>query len=370
MIPVSRPSIGKDELIEVEKVFETGWLGLGSVVQDFEDEIKKFLGAEYVVAVNTGTSALHLALASVGVKRGDEIILPSLTFVATAQAVTMLGAKPVFCDVREEDLNIDPEDIKKKITSKTKAIIPVHYRGQPCDMDAINEIAKDYGLRVIEDAAHAFGSSYNGKKIGSFGDIVCFSFDPIKNITCGEGGAIVIRDERLYKKLITKRMLSMERDAWSRYKEKRSITYDVVEQGYRYHMSNINAAIGLVQIKKFDNLNQRKIEVAKRYDEAFNDIDEIKLIKTDYESIGLFTYIVRVKEGRDELIEFLKNKDIGSGIHYTPVHFFSYYSKFSSPLPVTEKASKEIITLPCFPDITDEEVESVITAVREFFERR
>ncbi len=370
MIPVSRPSIGREELEEVGRVFETGWLGLGSVVKEFEEEVKKFIGAEYVIAVNTGTSALHLALEAIGVKEGDEVLLPSLTFVATAQAVTMQGAKPVFCDVREEDLNIDPEDIRTKITEKTKAIIPVHYRGQPCEMDEILEIAQEKNIRVIEDAAHAFGTSYKGKKIGSFGDITCFSFDPIKNITCGEGGAILVREEELYRRLVNKRMLAMDNDAWSRYAEKRSLTYDVVEQGYRYHMSNINAAIGKVQIKKFKKFNERKIEVAKRYDEAFGDIPEIKLLKTDYGSIGLFAYIIRVKRARNELIDFLNKKEIGAGIHYTPVHFFSYYRKFATPLPITERASEEIITLPCFPDITNEEVDNVIKAVKEFFKNR
>ncbi len=369
MIPVSRPSIGREELEEVGKVFETGWLGLGSVVKEFEEEVKKFIGAEYVVAVNTGTSALHLALEAIGVGRGDEVLLPSLTFVATAQAVTMLGAKPVFCDVRDGDLNIDPEDIRKKITDKTKAIIPVHYRGQPCEMDEILEIATEYNLRIVEDAAHAFGSKYKGKKIGSFGDIVCFSFDPIKNITCGEGGAIIVREEELYHKLVNKRMLGMGADAWSRYKEKRTFTYDVAEQGYRYHMSNINAAIGLVQLKKYKKLNNRKIEVAKRYDEYFSNIDGINLLKTDYDSIGLFTYIVRAKK-RDNLMEFLKSKDIGSGIHYTPVHYFTYYKKYATRLPVTERVAEEIITLPCFPDIKDEEVERVINAISEFYKGR
>ncbi len=204
MIPVSRPSIGEEELKAVGKVFRTGWLGLGSVTKEFEDGVAKFLSHQeknYVVAVNTGTTALHLALDAIGIKTGDEVVLPSLTFVATAQTVLACGATCVFCDIEEDTLNMDIEDLKRKITHKTRAIIPVHYRGLPCNMDAILDIALSKKIRIVEDAAHAFGSYYKGKRIGSFGDITCFSFDPIKNITCGEGGAVVTRDKDLFEKM-------------------------------------------------------------------------------------------------------------------------------------------------------------------------
>ena len=185
MLPVSRPSIGQEELKEIEKVFSTGWLGLGSTVFDFENKLKEFLGAKNVLAVNTGTTALHIALDAFGIKDGDEVILPSLTFCASIQVVTALGARPVFCEIYPDNLNMDVSDVKKKITKKTKAIMPVHYCGQACDMDALMDIGRNSNIAIIEDAAHAFGSSYKGKKIGSFGDATCFSFDPIKNLTCG-----------------------------------------------------------------------------------------------------------------------------------------------------------------------------------------
>jgi perosamine synthetase len=372
MIPVSQPSLSREELDAVGRVFGSNWLGLGAVVQDFENALKEFLGSKYVVAVNTGTSALHLSLSTLGIGKGDEIILPSLTFVATAQAITALNATPVFCDVKADTLNIDPDNILEKITPRTKAIIPVHYRGEPCEMERIIEIGEEHGLRVIEDAAHSFGSHYKGKRIGSFGDITCFSFDPIKNITCGEGGAIILQDEALSRELVNKRMLGMGRDSWSRYREKRAQEYDVVSQGYRYHMSNINAAIGLEQIKKFDSFNKRKIEVAKKYDAEFTNIPEIRLIKTNYTGIGLFAYVIRVTGGmRDDLMEFLKKKGVGAGVHYRPVHLFSFYRKFAhNNLPVTEKACQEIITLPCFPNIKNEEVNFVIDLVKEFFSNR
>ncbi len=373
MIPVSKPSIGAEELKAIEPVFKSGWLGMGSVVKEFEDTIATFIGGEplsYVVAVNTGTTAMHIALSALGVGAGDEVIIPSLTFVATAQIVTATGATPVFCDIEEDTLNIDVNYLKKCITKKTKVIMPVHYRGFPCNMDAILTLAKDNNITVIEDAAHAFGSSYYGKKIGSFGDLTCFSFDPIKTITCGEGGAVITRDKKIYESMVRKRILGIDKDTWSRYKNERSWSYDVIEQGYRYHMNNINAAIGLAQIKKFEQMNKRKIDIAKRYDKEFAHIEGLSLLRMDYEDIGLFTYIIKVKERRDELIVHLKEKGIGSGIHYIPVHHFTYYKNFlRNSLPVTDKVYEQILTLPLYPDMTDEETGLVIKGIHSFFSK-
>ncbi len=373
MIPVSKPSIGAEELKAIEPVFKSGWLGMGSVVKEFEDAIAAFIGGEpqsYVIAVNTGTTAMHIALSALGVGAGDEVVIPSLTFVATAQIVTATGATPVFCDVEEDTLNIDVADLKRCITKRTKAIIPVHYRGMPCNMNAILTLAKDNNITVIEDAAHALGSSYYGKKIGSFGDLTCFSFDPIKTITCGEGGAVITRDKKIYESIVRKRILGIDKDTWSRYKNERSWSYDVIEQGYRYHMSNINAAIGLVQIKKFEQLNKRKIDIAKRYDEEFTHMEGLSLLRTGYKDIGLFTYIIKVKNRRDELMAHLKEKGIGSGIHYIPVHHFTYYKNFlRNPLPATDKVYEQILTLPLYPDMTDEETGLVIKGIHSFFSK-
>jgi len=227
MIPVQRPCIGKEELEAVGKVFETGWLGMGSVTKEFEDAVREFIGTENVIAVNTGTTALHLAFDAIGLGPGDEVIVPSLTYVATIQAITATGATPVFCDIKEDTLNMDVNDVKKKITKRTKAIVPVHYRGIPCDMDSILTLAEQFKLRIVEDAAHAFGSYYKGKRIGSFGDITCFSFDPIKNITCGEGGMIITQNSKLLDIMQRKRILGIDKDTWSRYQNKRSWFYDV-----------------------------------------------------------------------------------------------------------------------------------------------
>jgi perosamine synthetase len=371
LIPVSRPHLGDEELAEVKNVFDSGWLGLGANVLAFENELAEFFHAKHVVCTNTGTTALHLALDALGIKRGDEVIAPSFTFVASAQAITSTGASPVFCDINPDDLNIDVRDAAKKITRKTKAIIPVHYRGFPCDMDEIKALAEDHDLLVIEDAAHAFGSSYKGKKIGSFNDVACFSFDPIKNITCGEGGAVVFQDSSLLERVQQKRILGIDKDTWSRYRNERSWFYDVVTHGYRYHMSNISAAIGLVQLKKFDAMNRRKIAVAKRYDEAFGKLPELQLLRTNnYSGIGLFVYIFRVLKGRNELMDHLTQHGVGSGIHYIPSHLFTYYHRKGLRLPVTEKIYGEILTLPLFPGISDEQVDRVIDAVQSGIQKR
>lgn len=366
MIPVQRPSIGKEELAAVKMVFDTGWLGMGPKVKEFEDAVGAFLGARHVIATNTGTTALHLALDAIGLKHGDEVVVPSLTYVATIQAITETGARPVFCDVEEDTLNIDLSDVEGKITSKTKAILPVHYRGIPCDMNRLLTLAKKFGLRVVEDAAHAFGSYYKGKRIGSFGDLTCFSFDPVKNVTCGEGGAVTTQNAELAEFLRQKRILGIDKDTWSRYHGKRSWFYDVIAQGYRYHMSDINAAIGLVQLKKYNAFNARKISIAKIYDREFARLKKFELLRTDYKGISLFIYIIKVLEERDQLMKFLEEKGIGTGIHYIPSHLFSFYSKERVKLPVTEKVFDQILTLPLFPDMTDDQVERVIFAIKEW----
>lgn len=367
LIPVSRPSIGKEELQEVRKVFESGWLGLGGWVFKFEEELKRILGAENVIAVSTGTHALHLALDAAGIKPGDEVIVPSFTFVASVQAIMMCGAKPVFCDINEDDLNMDAEDAIKRITPQTKAIMPVHYAGQPADMDVIMEVSSSRKIRVIEDAAHAFGSYYKDKKIGSFADLTCFSFDPIKNITCGEGGAIVTSDKEIAELIYKKRILGIDKDTWSRYEHKRDWFYDVTTLGFRYHMSNINAAIGIAQIKKLKRFIARKKEIVRKYDVEFQKIKAIKLLKRDYESCAPFHYVIRVKEDREGLRQFLKERKIDSGVHYIPNHLQPFFSKFKVELPVTEKIWNEILTLPLYYDMLDEDVAQVIKAVKDFF---
>jgi len=368
MLPVSRPSIGSEELDEVKKVFDTAWLGLGSTVFEFENKIKEYIGAKNVIAVNTGTTAIHLALDGFGITVGDEVIVPSLTFCATIQAITVLGAIPVFCEVYEKDLNIDVNDVIKKITPKTKAIICVHYCGNACDMDALLKIGKERNIFIVEDAAHAYGSSYKGKKIGSFGDVTCFSFDPIKNLTTGEGGAIVLKDDTIAEEIRRKRILGIDKDTWHRYRNERSWFYEVTTQGYRYHMSNINAAIGLAQMKKFDRFVERKKNIVEKYNKAFIDIKGLRIVEMNLSETAPFTYIVRITGGRrDEAMEYLKTKGVGTGVHYIANHIQPFFLKYStSSLPVTDKVWKEILTLPLFYDMSDEDVDLVVQSVKTF----
>jgi dTDP-4-amino-4,6-dideoxygalactose transaminase len=370
MLPVSRPAIGIEELEEIRKVFETGWLGLGSTVFEFEKAVKEYLGAKNVIAVNAGTTALHIALDAFGITEGDEVIVPSLTFCASVQVITALKAIPVFCEIDPDTLNMDIEDVKRKITPKTKAIMPVHYCGNACDMDSLLDIGKQNNILIIEDAAHAFGSSYKGKKIGSFGDVTCFSFDPIKNITCGEGGAVVLKDDTIAEEIRRKRILGIDKDTWHRYKNERSWFYEVTTQGYRYHMSNINAAIGLAQLKKFNTFIDRKKNIVKRYNEKLANINGISILKWDLAETAPFTYIMRVlNDQRNEMMDYLESKGVGSGVHYIANHIQPYFSRYAQPMPVTEKIWTEIITLPLFYEMTDKDIDLVVQSVIAFFDR-
>jgi perosamine synthetase len=370
MLPVSRPSIGIEELEEVKKIFDTGWLGLGSTVFEFENKIKEYLNAKNVIAVNTGTTALHIALDAFGISEGDEVIVPSLTFCASIQVITALKAYPVFCEVDPNTLNIDVEDVRRRITSKTKAIMPVHYCGNACDMDTLLNIGKEHNVFIIEDAAHAFGSSYKGKKIGSFGDVTCFSFDPIKNITCGEGGAVVLSNDTIAEEIRRKRILGIDKDTWHRYKNERSWFYEVTTQGYRYHLSNINAAIGLAQFKKFNKFIEKKRNIVKLYNEQFKDLDGLKLLEWNLDETAPFTYIIRILDGkRDEMMDFLKERGVGTGVHYIANHIQPYFLQYAKPLPITEKVWKEILTLPLYYDMSESDVNLVIKSVTAFLKQ-
>jgi perosamine synthetase len=368
MLPIQRPSTGAEELEEIKKVLDTGWLGLGSTVTEFENLIKEYLGVNHVVAVNTGTTALHIALDAFGIGLGDEVIVPSLTFCASVEAITACGAAPVFCDIDPRNLNVDVEDIKRKITARTRAIMPVHYCGNACDMDALLSIRERYGPLIIEDAAHAFGSTYHGRKIGTFGDATCFSFDPIKIITCGEGGAVALHDEAAAERIRLKRNLGISREAWMRYKGGRPWFYEVTTQGFRYHMSNVNAAIGIAQFRKLGAFIERKRHIVDLYNRYFKDVEGIEILQWHIEETAPFAYMVRIVDGRrDELIEYLASKGIGSGVHYIPNHIQPLFQKYTCELPVTDRVWKEIITLPLFYDMTDADVQTVINSVREFF---
>lgn len=371
MIKVSKACCGEEELAQVSEAFNYGYFGLAYKVNEFEKEVQSYLGTERkVAAVVNGTAALRVALDVCGVGKGDEVILPSFTFVATAQAVIECGAIPVFAEVFEDSFLMDIDDVKRKITNKTKAIIPVHYAGAVCDMDELLKIKAETGIRIIEDAAHAFGSDYKGKKVGSFGDVTCFSFDSIKPMTCGEGGAVVLNDEKEDEILRVKRLLGIDRKTMHTIDwKKRSWKYDVLTQGYRYHMSNINAAIGLAQIKKLDGFVKIRRHVAELYNRGLSDIKEITLPNYDYNGIAPFMYVIKVHGGRDGLKQYLMDNDIETGISYIPCHTFTLFKKKEFKLPVTEKIFDEILCLPMHAALSDGDVNTVILAIHNYFKK-
>lgn len=365
VLPISRPYLSEDELRGVRDVFESHWLGQGSEVAAFEDAVGRYLGAKHVVAVSTGTTALQLALLALDIGPGDEVIVPSLTFCASVQAITACGATPVFCEVAPNDLNIDVADVKRRITKRTKVIMPVHYCGNACDMDALLALSKETGIAIVEDAAHAFGSRYGERMLGSFGQLTCFSFDPIKNITCGEGGAIVTDRAEIAAQLRKMRFLGIDRNRPSGSGGE----YDVVLQGYRFHMSNINAAIGLAQMKRLEDFRRRKIAIVDRYNTVFARLPYLSLLAWTLPETFPFTYVLRIAADRREAFrDHLKSCGVGTGMHYPPNHLLSYFANGTDRLPVTEKVAQEIVTLPLYYEMSDEDIDRVIEAVRSFCE--
>jgi perosamine synthetase len=368
MIPIFRAKMNKGEILQgLSEIFDSGYIGLGPKTKKFEDEFAKYIGVKYAIALNSATAALHLANYVLGIKKGDEVIVPSMTFVSTALAPLYCGAKPVFADINEDTLCINPEDIEKKITKKTKAIIPVHYGGHACEMDAIIKLAKKYRLHVIEDDAHACGAKYKDKMLGSIGVIGCFSFHAVKNLPTGDGGMITTNDEKIYKKLLKLRWVGINKDTWAREKNKKySWRYSVDEIGFKCHMNDITAVIGSAQLKVLDEHNLIRRKYAKMYDEALRDLKWIKIpVEKDYAFSSRHNYVIKTQK-RDELNEYLAINGISTGVHYEPIHHYKVFGKVKTNLPVTEKIWKQLLTLPLYPDITDEDFKKIIGAILEF----
>ena len=370
-IPVFAPTVGEDTKKHLNEAIDIGWLGMGSASKEFEDRISDFLELDnrFVAVVNTGTSALHIALLTAGVGPGDEVITTSFNYVADHQAIKMTGADVVMCDIRDDNLGIDCEKAEKLITEKTKAIIPLHFAGIPCDQEGVFNLAKKYNLRVIEDAMHAFGTEINGKKIGSYGDITCFSFDPVKIITSVDGGCVIVNSKEELEKLYHLRLLGVDKDTVQRYKNNRAWDYDVVNQGFRYHMNTISAVVGISQIKQIKNFIESRQKICQRYNNAFKEISDLKIPQTDFSDISPFIYSLRIINGkREQLIEHLKNVNIDVGIHFIPVHKHEYFknSKFGN-MDITNKVVDEVLTLPLHSNMKTEFVNRVIKGVTEFF---
>jgi perosamine synthetase len=380
MVPFHRPSIGPEELQAVREVLESRWLTTGPVTQQFEREFAEFVGCKYAVAVNSCTAALHLALDAAGITAGDEVLVPSYTFAATAEVVVYLGARPVLCDSLPGGFNIDPVDAARRITPKTRAIIAVHIAGEPCDLRALGDLAEHHSLHLIEDAAHALPASYGGRRIGSISEFTAFSFYATKTITTGEGGMLTTNDETYARRASTMRLHGISGDAWKRYTNQGSWYYEVVDAGFKSNMPDLLAALGLAQLKKAEAFHQRRREIADIYLQKFSRIEELEMPPTGNanttHSWHLFILRLRSKmltSSRDDLVHQLKQAGIGSSVHFIPLHLHPYYrNRYGySPgdLPQAEDAFARCISLPIYPDMNDTDVERVVSSVEQFAQR-
>ncbi|MDQ0090663.1 perosamine synthetase [Paenibacillus anaericanus] len=371
LIPVLQPCIGQEEIDAVTEVLRSGWLGLGPKTEQFEQQFAGYTGSRFSVALNSGTAALHLALEILGIGPGDEVIVPSMTFISTVHAVSYVGATPVFADIEEDSMNISVADIESKITDKTKAIIVVHMGGHPCDMDAVHELALSKGIKVVEDAAHASGAEYKGRRIGSISEMTCFSFHAVKNLTSGEGGAITCNAEWMNRRLREKRWVGISRDTWIRASHEKVYAwqYFVDQVGYKYHMNDLQAAIGLVQLKKLDQLNGRRREIAERYQAELKDLQWMELPEEKpYAKSSWHLFQIKFIEEnlRDRMITHLQEHNIATGVHYYPCHLHPCYIHLKAIVPRSSEIWKRILTLPIHPNITDEDLDRIIYRIREF----
>ncbi len=361
VIRLSKSCLTDSEKRAVNDVLDKEFLGMGAEVQDFERTLSKFFDRP-ALCVSTGTAALHLAIQANGIRSGDEVLVQSLTYVASFQAISATGARPIACEIDPETLCINWRDAEARITPNTKAIMPVHYSGGVGNLDEIYAFADKHNLIVIEDAAHAFGTEYRGKRIGSFGDIACFSFDGIKNITSGEGGCIVTDNEATLQRIRDARLLGVEKDTEKRYSGDRSWDFDVTEQGWRYHMSNIMAAIGKVQLSRFNDLAKKRKALAKRYVERLSRCKDIRLLPLDYDCVVPHIFVVELLSSptRQELRKTLDDNNIQTGIHYQPNHWLSFYKeKNVKSLSITDKLFKRLLTLPLHTDLKNSDVDYV-----------
>lgn len=373
MIPYGKQTIEQDDIQAVVDVLKSDFLTTGPKIAEFEQTVADYVGAKYAVAISNGTSALHAACFAAGIGPGDEVITTPLTFAASANCVLYCGGTPVFADVDPKTYNIDPEDIRRKITDRTKAIIAVHLAGQPCDMDAIHSIAREHGLIVIEDGAHALGSVYKGKKVGSMSDMTTFSFHPVKPITTGEGGMIVTDNEDFYKKMVLFRSHGITRDDSMMTRNDGPWFYQQFDLGYNYRITDIQCALGCSQMKKLDRFLARRKEIVARYNEAFADCDNIitPYQLSDTES-GWHLYIVQVKNcDRRKVFENMREKGIGVNVHYIPVYMHPYYQEHGYEnvhCANAEEIYSHIISLPLYPGLTSEQQDYVIDTLKSLCE--
>lgn len=373
-VRLSKSILGAEEAAAASRVIlQSGYLGMSNEVQAFENELGGYIGGgRQVVCTSAATAALHLALQACGIGPGDEVLLPTITYVASFQAVSASGATPVACEVDLETSWLNLADAERRITPRTKAIMPVHYASGMGRLSELRDLAARRGLRVIEDAAHAFGCRYQGELIGSTGDVVCFSFQGTKNITSGEGGAVVTADPVVAERARDLRLLGVLKDTEKRYQRARSWEFDVEEQGWRYHMSDIMAAIGRVQLRRFEaEFRPRRVELARRYRALFAGVPHLRVLPLQYGPVVPHIYPVYVTNGsRDAVRQALADAQIETGIHYKPNHLLTKYGAGAISLPVSEQLYREMLTLPLHPDLTDEQQDEIVDRVASVVETR
>lgn len=371
-LPFSRPAIGTEELAAIKAVLDSGWITTGPKNQQLEEAFCQLTGNHHAIAVSSATAGMHIALMALGIGAGDEVITPSMTWVSTLNMIVLLGATPVLVDVDRDTLMVTAEHIEAAITPRTKAIIPVHYAGAPADLDAIYALAERHGIAVIEDAAHAVGTYYQGRHVGARGTAI-FSFHAIKNVTCAEGGLIVTDDEPLARQLRALKFHGLGVDAYDRQTWGRAPQAEVLTPGYKYNLTDINAAMALVQLDKLETLNRRRATIAHAYQQALADLPFQPLSLPSWPHVHAWhLFIIRTDEercgiSRDALMEALKNQGIGTGLHFRAAHTQKYYrERFNTlSLPNTEWNSARICSLPLFPDMTPADTARVITALRQ-----
>ncbi len=371
------PNLQQAEISEVIHSMKSNWIGTGPKVFKFEEAVKKYLGAKQAVALNSCTAGLHLSLLAAGIKQGDEVITTPMTFSATGNVIEHVGAKPVFADVEVNSMNIDPKEIRKKITKKTKAIMVVHMAGRPVNMDEVLKIAKKHKLVVIEDAAHAFGAEYKGKKIGTIGDFTVFSFYVTKNLTTGEGGMVTLNNKAQADSIKVQALHGMSHDAWNRYSDAEFKHYLIVSPGYKYNMMDLQAAIGIHQLKRFTKNQKRREEIWNKYNKVFADLPVIipsppePNTKHAYHLYTILADLDKLKVNRDTILKALKAENIGVGVHFIALHLHPFYSKEyklnRGDFPNAEYISDRTISLPFSSALSNKDVADVIQAVRKIF---
>ncbi|MBZ5647602.1 MAG: UDP-4-amino-4,6-dideoxy-N-acetyl-beta-L-altrosamine transaminase [Acidobacteriia bacterium] len=376
MLGYGRQWIEQEDIDAVAEVLRSDWLTCGPMVERFERTVAEFVGASHGVAVSSGTAALHAAVHAAGIGAGDEVIVPAMTFAASANAVLYAGGKPVFADVDADTLLLDPADVRKKISERTRAILPVDYAGQPCDYEQLRKIAREHKLTLIADACHALGATVNERRVGTLAELTVFSFHPVKHITTCEGGMIVCQDERLAREMRTFRNHGIDTDARERA-AKGSWYYEMVTLGFNYRLSDVQCALGVAQMRRLPQWLERRREIARRYDEAFATIGGVRpLGKREGVSHAYHLYVVRFdlpKAKKEDIFAALRAEGIGVNVHYIPVHLHPYYRKNlgTKPgmCPVAERAYEQIVSLPMFPAMSDQDVSDVIEAVGKVVRR-